>query len=75
MPNGSVVVDVGGGVGTSSLPLAEAYPNLEIVIQDRPPVVEDGLKVRANTNTTTRVNCFFLAVESKTTKSSRNWAS
>lgn len=45
LPNGSVVVDVGGGVGTSSLPLAQAYPNLEILIQDRPPVVEDGLKL------------------------------
>jgi ubiquinone/menaquinone biosynthesis C-methylase UbiE len=75
LPNGSVVVDVGGGVGTSSLPLAEAYPNLEIVIQDRPPVVEDGLKVRANIITTARVNYFFLAVESKTPKSSRNRSS
>ena len=45
MPKDSVVVDVGGGVGASSLVLAETFPDLKIVVQDRPPVVEEGTKV------------------------------
>ena len=45
LPKDSVVVDVGGGVGASSLVLAETFPDLKIVVQDRPPVVEEGTKV------------------------------
>lgn len=45
MPKDSIVVDVGGGVGTSSLVLAETFPELKIVVQDRPSVVEEGTKV------------------------------
>ncbi|EMD33481.1 hypothetical protein CERSUDRAFT_87325 [Gelatoporia subvermispora B] len=41
---GSIVVDVGGGIGTSSLVLAKAFPKLRYVIQDRPAVVEEGKK-------------------------------
>jgi hypothetical protein len=41
----SVIVDVGGGVAASSLPLAEVYLDLQIVVQDRPPVIEEGKKV------------------------------
>ncbi|KIP03318.1 hypothetical protein PHLGIDRAFT_94938, partial [Phlebiopsis gigantea 11061_1 CR5-6] len=39
---GSVVVDVGGGIGSTSMLLANAFPHLKFVIQDRPPVVEMG---------------------------------
>ena len=41
----ALVVDVGGGIGTASLALAKEFSNLKIVIQDRRPVVEDGIEV------------------------------
>ncbi|CCM07046.1 uncharacterized protein FIBRA_09366 [Fibroporia radiculosa] len=45
----SVVVDVGGGIGTSSLALAERYPELRLIVQDRLPVIEQGIKnLRSN---------------------------
>jgi len=44
IPNGTVV-DVGGGIGTQSLILAQEYPNLKLVIQDLPSVIEDAKKV------------------------------
>ncbi|KAA1478073.1 S-adenosyl-L-methionine-dependent methyltransferase [Dentipellis sp. KUC8613] len=42
---GSVIVDVGGGVGTSAFPLARDFPKLKIVIQDLPNVVDDAKKL------------------------------
>ncbi|KAJ7171095.1 O-methyltransferase [Mycena filopes] len=53
LPRGSVVVDVGGGIGSTSMLLASAYAEvdagdgtggLRFVIQDRPVVVELGEK-------------------------------
>ncbi|KAL4250136.1 hypothetical protein ABKN59_006496 [Abortiporus biennis] len=43
LPDGSVVVDVGGGIGSTSMLLANAFNHLKFVIQDRPQVVEMGL--------------------------------
>lgn len=43
---GSIVVDVGGGIGSTSMLLANAFPDLRFVVQDRPPVVEMGAAVR-----------------------------
>lgn len=40
-----IVVDVGGGIGTVALAFAQAHPHLRFIIQDRGPVVEDGIKV------------------------------
>jgi len=37
-----VVADVGGGVGTVSLAIAKACPNVRFVVQDRAPVLEQG---------------------------------
>jgi len=37
-----VVVDVGGGIGSSSLLLAKKYPHLRIVVQDTEGVIKDG---------------------------------
>jgi hypothetical protein len=45
LPQDALVVDVGGGVGSSSLELLKYYPQLRFVIQDKPKVVEDGKKV------------------------------
>ncbi|KAG7439818.1 O-methyltransferase [Guyanagaster necrorhizus] len=45
LPKNSVVVDVGGGVGMATLPVARAFPDLRIIIQDRPKFVEDARKL------------------------------
>ncbi|KAF8174695.1 hypothetical protein K438DRAFT_1939878 [Mycena galopus ATCC 62051] len=53
LPHGSIVVDVGGGIGSTSMLLASAYAEVDLadgsgglrfVIQDRPVVVEMGEK-------------------------------
>ncbi|KAI0373557.1 S-adenosyl-L-methionine-dependent methyltransferase [Pilatotrama ljubarskyi] len=40
LPRDSVVIDVGGGIGSTSVVLAKAYPHLRFVVEDRQPVVE-----------------------------------
>lgn len=52
LPRNSVVVDVGGGIGSTSMLLANAFSSadgnslgLRFIIQDRPTVVEMGEKV------------------------------
>ncbi|RPD58019.1 S-adenosyl-L-methionine-dependent methyltransferase [Lentinus tigrinus ALCF2SS1-7] len=35
LPTGSVIVDVGGGIGSMSVQLAEKYPQLRFIVQDR----------------------------------------
>ncbi|KAG6852088.1 hypothetical protein C0991_003244 [Blastosporella zonata] len=42
LPAGSVIVDVGGGVGSESLPVARSFPALKIVIQDLASVIKDA---------------------------------
>ncbi|KAH9993413.1 O-methyltransferase [Russula vinacea] len=42
LPEGSLVVDVGGGVGSQSLTLAQHHPQLRFVIQDRESVLGDA---------------------------------
>jgi hypothetical protein len=46
LPEGSLVVDVGGGVGSQSLTLATHFPHLRFVVQDREAVVADAVEVR-----------------------------
>ena len=45
LPEGSLVVDVGGGVGAQSLTLAQHHPQLRFVIQDRESVLGDAIDV------------------------------
>jgi ubiquinone/menaquinone biosynthesis C-methylase UbiE len=45
LPTGSTVVDVGGGIGSTTMVLAGRYENLNFVVQDREFVVEMGKKV------------------------------
>lgn len=45
LPDDSLVVDVGGGVGTSALSLAANFPKIKIVVQDLSGVIWDGKKV------------------------------
>ncbi|KAH8978096.1 O-methyltransferase [Lactarius hatsudake] len=42
LPPGSLVVDVGGGVGSQSLALARRHPDLRFVVQDREAVLGDA---------------------------------
>ncbi|KAJ7479885.1 O-methyltransferase [Mycena latifolia] len=42
LPKDAVLVDVGGGVGSTSLIIAKANPTLRIVNQDRAPVIEQA---------------------------------
>ncbi|KAI9441018.1 S-adenosyl-L-methionine-dependent methyltransferase [Lactarius indigo] len=41
-PPGSLVIDVGGGVGSQLLTLARRHPNLRFVLQDRGAVLSDA---------------------------------
>ncbi|TFK81372.1 hypothetical protein K466DRAFT_502247 [Polyporus arcularius HHB13444] len=43
LKEGSVVVDVGGGIGSTAMLLAHTFPHLKFVIQDRPQVAEHGV--------------------------------
>jgi len=45
LPPGSLVVDVGGGVGTQALTLASHYSNLCFIVQDREAVIGDATEV------------------------------
>ncbi|KAI1039955.1 hypothetical protein LB505_006053 [Fusarium chuoi] len=44
------VVDIGGNIGHSCVKLAEAFPDLNFIIQDIPHVVEEGAKVIKENN-------------------------
>ncbi|KAL7007985.1 hypothetical protein EMMF5_002634 [Cystobasidiomycetes sp. EMM_F5] len=54
----STVVDVGGGRGSFSLPLVRAFPNLSVILQDRPETVPEAEK-------------YFLQTEPEIVKSGR----
>ena len=41
----ALVVDVGGGLGSATLHLMKEYPHLRYVVQDRPKVIDDAVKV------------------------------
>jgi hypothetical protein len=45
LPADGIVVDVGGGIGSTSMLLAESYDHLKFVVQDREVVVAMGEKV------------------------------
>jgi ubiquinone/menaquinone biosynthesis C-methylase UbiE len=49
-PEGSLVIDVGGGIGAESLTLANHYPNLRFVVQDRESVMGDAIEVCSESN-------------------------
>lgn len=43
LPHGSVLVDVGGGIGATSIIVAEAHPHLRVVVEDRAQVVSTAV--------------------------------
>ncbi|KAI0827576.1 S-adenosyl-L-methionine-dependent methyltransferase [Trametes gibbosa] len=40
LPPDSVLIDVGGGIGSTSLTVAQVHPHIQVVVEDRPQVVE-----------------------------------
>ncbi|KAG5350527.1 hypothetical protein C0989_010597 [Termitomyces sp. Mn162] len=44
LPTESIIVDVGGGVGSESLILAREFPSFNLVVQDLAPVIEAAKK-------------------------------
>jgi hypothetical protein len=53
LPNDTVVCDVGGSNGHASINLLKSFPQLKIVVQDLPGVVEQGQEVCAFVSSST----------------------
>ncbi|PSS38136.1 hypothetical protein PHLCEN_2v43 [Hermanssonia centrifuga] len=45
LPQGSLIVDVGGGVGSQTHALAKAFDHLSLVVQDRDAMIEEAAKI------------------------------
>jgi hypothetical protein len=45
LKKGSKIVDVGGGIGSSTLVLAKTFRELNFVVQDTPGAIKDGRDV------------------------------
>ncbi|KAG6807436.1 hypothetical protein H0H92_007557 [Tricholoma furcatifolium] len=45
LPEDALVIDCGGGIGSSARTVLKAHPKLKFLIQDMPNVVEDGKRV------------------------------
>ncbi|KAF7303731.1 4-O-methyltransferase 1 [Mycena indigotica] len=56
LPKDSLVVDVGGSVGSVTLKLAEAFPHLRFVVQDLHKEITEGEKFWADLNPTAIAN-------------------
>ena len=46
LPQASVLVDVGGGIGSQSILVAQAHPHIHVVVEDREQVVSTAGSVR-----------------------------
>ncbi|KAJ6461735.1 O-methyltransferase [Mycena sanguinolenta] len=44
LPEGAVVVDVGGGIGSAALLLGQMHPHLRVIVQDLPEVAANAQK-------------------------------
>jgi len=44
LPKGSLIIDVGGGIGVSSISIVKAFDHLKCIVQDRPKVVANGIE-------------------------------
>ncbi|KAF8991936.1 O-methyltransferase [Cyathus striatus] len=52
LKEGSTIVDVGGGVGSSSMAISKKVENVKIVVQDRAPVIAEAKEYWAHENPT-----------------------
>jgi len=43
--NGKTIVDVGGGIGHVSVAIAEEYPEVSFIVEDKPSLAEQATKV------------------------------
>ena len=43
---GSLIVDVGGGLGHVSMVIGQEYPDLKFAVEDRTATVQDAILVR-----------------------------
>ncbi|KAJ7442799.1 S-adenosyl-L-methionine-dependent methyltransferase [Mycena galericulata] len=50
LPQDALIVDVGGGVGSTALQIAQATPHVKIVVQDRASVITDATIESHNIN-------------------------
>ena len=48
LPDGSLIVYVGGDMGSQSLTLATHFPHLRFVVQDRESAIADAVEVRGS---------------------------
>ena len=46
LPEGAIICDIGGGNGHVMLDLMKSFPQLRVVLQDLPPVIDGGKRVR-----------------------------
>jgi hypothetical protein len=42
LPEGSIVLDIGGGVGSTALPIIHANSHLRLIVQDTEDVLKNG---------------------------------
>ena len=77
LPESSLVVDVGGGVGVQSLTLAKHNPHLRFVIQDLESVTGDAIEVCAKNqithSTTWRALIIPIVLEEELIRCARIW--
>jgi hypothetical protein len=45
LKNGETIVDVGGGIGSSTMILAKKFPELKFIVQDLPDTIDQGRTV------------------------------
>ncbi|KAJ7799277.1 O-methyltransferase, partial [Mycena olivaceomarginata] len=50
LPKEALIVDVGGGVGSTALQIAKATPHVRIIVQDRASVIKDATTVSHHIN-------------------------
>ncbi|KIP10249.1 hypothetical protein PHLGIDRAFT_85462 [Phlebiopsis gigantea 11061_1 CR5-6] len=43
LESGSIVVDVGGGIGAQSMAITQTFPHLRVIVQDREQTVKDAV--------------------------------
>ena len=46
LPQGSVLVDVGGGIGAQAVVVADAHSHIHVVVEDRAQVISTAASVR-----------------------------